>query len=522
MPEPLFIANLTKLDNWLERYNPLRGATLMTLSTFFDDADLGRYARVMWMARKLIRRDETIRACMRRIYAQLMKLDWNVKTMETLPAGLSQAQADAQRDYLKQRYEAIDNLKKACAASAMADFYGFNHLEKHYDDQGDVCHLQPVPHWHWVRIGIYGQWLFNAEASPYPLNPVPIDPANFVIREVEDPWIEIALINGLRKNQNDRDWDGFCARYGIPSTFFTAPLGAKDEKMEEFREMANEMAADGAGILPHGSEVKIHESAHKGEVFKMKTERHDSAIVLAATGGLLTMLSQSGSGTLAGGAHADTWRDLVRGIASEVAECFQEQLDVTWLNEKFPGQPIAAYFDLDFPEEEDDVASITTSIKTLKDAGYTAKRDWVEEQTGIPLEEPSSAPTPPVPGSQPAFLNPAQPPLKNRFQGGPTSARDRAEATQLAQSAIQEALDVTHETLAPLAPDIQALIDLASNDQATADDFIGLATKVEHLLPELLTKESVHDLAAKLEAAMGTAAAMGARATIRQRAAAKS
>jgi len=515
------MANMQMLDQWLERYNPLRGATLMTLSSMYDEADLGRYARVMWMARKMIRRDETIRACMRRIYAQLMKLDWCVKVVETLPAGLSQAQADAQRDYLKQKYEGITNLKKAYAASAVADFYGFAHLEKHYDDQGEVYQLQPVPQWHWVRKGIYGAWQFNAEASPYPLNAIDIDPANFVIREVDDPWIEIALIQGLRKNQNDRDWDGFCARYGIPSTFFIAPVGANDDKIKEFEQTANDMASDGSGVLPNGADVKTHESQQKGEVFAMKNARHDSAIVLAATGGLLTMLSQSGSGTLAGGAHSDTWRDLVSGIAAEVAECFQDQLDAVWLNEKFPGQPVAAYFDLDFPEEEADVASIATSVKTLKDAGYAAKRDWVEEETGIPLEEPDAAPAPPAAVPLNPALSPSQNPLKNRFQGGPSSARDRAEAMQLAETAIQDALDVTQETLAPLAPDIQALIDLAQNDKATADDFIALATKVENLLPELMTKESVQQIAQSLESAMGTAAAMGARATIRQRAAAK-
>lgn len=516
-PQPLF-NNLAALDQWLERFNPLRGATLQTLSAYFDDADVGRFARVMWMARKLIRRDETIRACIRRIYAQLMQLDWGVKVMETLPAGISQAQAEAQQAFLKQKYERIENLKQAYSASAMADFYGFAHLEKHYDEKGDTCRLQPVPQWHWVRDGLYGAWKYNADASPYPINPVPIDESNFVIRDVADPWIEIALIHGLRKNQNDRDWDGFIARYGIPSTFFIAPVGANDDKLKEFEAVADELAADGAGVLPNGADVKTHESQQKGEVFNMKNTRHDSAIVLAATGGLLTMLAQSGSGTLAGGAHSDTWRDLVSGIASEVAECFQDQLDKVWLAEKFPGQPVAVYFELEFPEEEADIKSIVESVKTLKDAGYAAKREWVEEETGIPLED---APPPPavVPPVNPA--PPVQPPLKNRFQGGSSSARDRAEATQLAETAIQDALDVTHETTAPLLPDIQALIDLAANDQATEADFIAMATKVEQLLPELLNKDGVDKLAKSIEAAMGTATALGARAAIRQRSTAK-
>lgn len=91
---------------------------------------------------------------------------------------------------------------------------------------------------------------------------------------------------------------------------------------------------------------------------------------------------------------------------------------------------------------------------------------------------------------------------------------------QLAETAIQDALNVTREITAPLAPDIEALIALAENDQATPEDFIALASKVESLLPELFTNESVDALAKSLEAALGTAAALGARAAIRQRGAA--
>jgi len=326
----------------------------------------------------------------RRIYAQLMKLKWCVKVMETLPTGVSDAQAKAQIDALKQRYEQIENLKQAAAASAMADFYGFAHLEKHYNAQGDVERLQPVPQWHWIRDGLYGAWRYNASARPWSKDAVPVEPADFIVREVDDPWIEIALINGLRINQNDRDWDGFAARYGIPSTFFIAPPGATEEKLDEFQEVAEDLAADGAGTLPNGADVKTHESAAKGEVFDLKAKHHQSAIVLAATGGLLTMLAQSGSGTLAGGAHSDTWRDLVAGIASEVSECFQEQLDKVWLAELFPGQPVAAYFELEFPEEATDVKALVESVNTLKSAGYRVKTEWLAEEAGMPLEEAKS------------------------------------------------------------------------------------------------------------------------------------
>uniref|UniRef100_UPI0037834CEA phage portal protein family protein n=1 Tax=Prosthecobacter sp. TaxID=1965333 RepID=UPI0037834CEA len=275
-----------------------------------------------------------------------------------------------------------------------------------------------------------------------------------------------------------------------------------------------------AGVIPNGSQVFTHEAKAEGDVFGKKTQRHDSAIVLAATGGLLTMLAQSGSGTLAGGAHSDTWRDLVSGIAGEVSEAYQEQLDKLWIAEKFPNQPIGAYFELSFPEEKADRKATAETVKTCDEAGFETDEKWLSEEMAMPLKR-KAAPPPPavVPPVNPA--PPVQPPLKNRFQGGPSSARDRAEATQLAETAIQDALDVTHETTAPLLPDIQALTDLAANDQATEADFIAMATKVEQLLPELFNKDGVDKLAKSIEAAMGTATALGARAAIRQRSTAK-
>lgn len=517
--QPQFLRSAEQLDKWLERFNPLRGATLQTLSGYFDDADEGRFANLMWMARKMIRRDETIRACVKRIYAQLMKLKWEVKIMATLPTGISEAQAKAQAEHLKQQYEQIENLKAAAAFSALADFHGFAHLEKHYGDKGQVTRLQPVPQWHWVRAGLYGAWQFNATAKPWATDATPIEAENWVIREVDEPWIEIALIHGLRKNQNDRDWDGFCARYGIPSTFFVAPPGADEIKMAEFQETAEDLAADGAGVVPNGSEVITHEAKAEGDVFGKKTTRHDSAIVLAATGGLLTMLAQSGSGTLAGGAHSDSWQDLVAGIAAEVSEAFQEQLDKPWLTEKFPGQPVAVFFELAFPEEKADSKATMETVKLADEAGYEVDEKWLAETVSMPLKRKTVVAPPPAvvsPGAaDPGTLGK---PIKNRFEGGTSSARDRAEATQLAETAIQGALDVTRETLSPLAPDIEALIALAEDDQATEADFIALAEKVEQLLPELLNKAGVDALAKSLEDAMGTATAMGARATIRQRA----
>lgn len=507
MKQPLFLRDADQLEAWLQRFNPLAGATLETVAGYIDEAEEGRFANLAWFARKLVRRDETIRACMRRISSTVMKLDWQVKVMTTLPKGVTPQQAEAQQKRLQQRYEQVENLKGAYAFSAQGDFWGFAHLEKHYGPDGWVTRLQPVPAWHWMRHGIYGPWSYNAKGSMWPRDAVEIDAAHFVSREIDDPWIEIACIHGLRKNQGDRDWDGFMARYGIPNTFFEAPVGASDDDMKDYQAMASDLAADGTGTLPNGAKPHVFETSQTGEVFDGKIKRHDSAIVLAATGGLLTMLTESGSGTLAGGAHAETWRELVSGIASDVAESFQGSLDKAWLAEDFPGQPVAAYFDLDFPEEKKDRKGVVETLNGLKRAGYRVKREWVEEESGVPLEDGEI--TPPASRKQP---------LKNRFTGGPTAARDRAEAMQLAEATLSDVMQVTAETFAPLQPDILRLIELAEDDSASAEEFAALAAKVGALLPELVTPERIQALADELEKGFGSAAALGARANIRKRA----
>jgi phage gp29-like protein len=167
-----------------------------------------------------------------------------------------------------------------------------------------------------------------------------------------------------------------------------------------------------------------------------------------------------------------------------VSESFQEQMDKALLAERFPGQPVLAYFELEFPEAGADMTAIATTVKTLSEAGYKAEAAWVSEETGIPLVGDVDA---------------TGKPLTNRFKGGPSSARDRAEAEALVTSAIADALDVMTSTVRPLSADISALIALAENDKATAAEFAALAEKVSKLLPELMTPDTVKALADEME-----------------------
>jgi phage gp29-like protein len=65
----------------------------------------------------------------------------------------------------------------------------------------------------------------------------------------------------------------------------------------------------------------------------------DRQITIAATGGLLTMLSEAGSGTLAGGAHSETFMQIARGDAVLLSGLLQREIDLPLLEQFFPGQP---------------------------------------------------------------------------------------------------------------------------------------------------------------------------------------
>jgi hypothetical protein len=93
--------------------------------------------------------------------------------------------------------------------------------------------------------------------------------------------------------------------YGIPSTFQVGPPGVMPEKEQEYLQ-----------------------------------------ITLLGTGGLLTMLTESGSGTLAGSAHQEAFNQVAKADAVMVSEALQRDFDAPLLEAAFPGWPAEAAFEL--------------------------------------------------------------------------------------------------------------------------------------------------------------------------------
>ncbi|MDD5707841.1 MAG: hypothetical protein PHR35_18130, partial [Kiritimatiellae bacterium] len=129
-----------------------------------------------------------------------------------------------------------------------------------------------------------------------------------------------------------RDWDCFLNVFGVPSTFIVGPPNVPSTKEAEYVAIANQLIADGRGYLPNGADLKYVNGGGGKPPFKERLDYIDKQIILVGTGGLLTMLAETGSGTLAGGAHAETFRQVARGDAAAISEVFQKDVDMPVLD----------------------------------------------------------------------------------------------------------------------------------------------------------------------------------------------
>lgn len=373
----------------LSQINPLRGLTMSRVVSELEAGERGDYAMLQWLYRFVEKRDAVLRGAKRRTLAAVKKLDWDVK----IPGELKDeklARAEKQKAKLLEEYNKVSNLKRALGEMALCEFRGFTHLEKIEDTAGSVIELRHVPQWHWCRDGLYGEWEFNEDASRGGTRGDAIDASRFIIREIDDPINEIAVICFCRKGLSQKDFDGFIARFGIPFVFWImseqmANAVAQDPQMlREFQSLMRNIGSDGEGILPGGSLETLEGGGGPGP-FVEHLDYQDKQIVMAATSGLLTMLTEStGMNSGQADSHSDTFDDLAQALAGEISEEMQEQFDKPVLAKFFPGEEVLCYFEL-AAKDEQDVATIVSDAAELEAAGWEMDTGELSEKSGYKL-----------------------------------------------------------------------------------------------------------------------------------------
>lgn len=341
------------LSRWREYYNPLRGLTLPRLAGLLEAGQRGDLAELHWFYRFVERRYPVLRACIVRRRAALTKLRWKVTEPEVLPPGATRALADAQQHWLTDFYHRITNLEEAIRHLALAEFRGFAVLAKHRfasgPEAGQVRELHWLPPWNLARDGSEGPFYWNPEGRPgataATLGPAHrLDPAVLVVREADLPINEIAAVAFVRSSLALKDWSAFVELYGLPGAVTILPPNVPPGQEEDFRAAAEKVAEGGSGALPYGSEVKFPTASLRSDPpFRALLEWEEKDVVLAATGGKLSMLNEpTGIGGAQAQVHQAAFDDLACDEAREIAACLNHQLSAPELQTRFPNQPVCA------------------------------------------------------------------------------------------------------------------------------------------------------------------------------------
>jgi phage gp29-like protein len=370
----------SKDHGYRDSTNPLRGLNMSRLVGLQESGERGDYADLQWFYYYMERSDAMIHSVIQRRRSALLSLDWDIRIVSQ---SKDDPRAQEQADFLRMVYDNIDNFREAVSYLFTGFFRGFAHLEKHWTPSGLIERLEPVEQWFWIRDGLFGNWEYNAGAVSGCRRGTVIDPENFVILETA-ALDRILSVLYLRKNLSQSDWDSYIAVYGIPSIFLVGPPNADETKQKEYQAVAEQILSNGRGFLPHDSDIKFVTGGGGHPPFQEQIKYLDEQITIAATGGLLTMLSAPGSGTLAGNAHQDTFLQIAKADAITLAGILQNAIDVPLLAEYFPGQPALAYFEFS-PGLTHATSQVVQDALDLKAAGLEIDTAELSEKTGYTL-----------------------------------------------------------------------------------------------------------------------------------------
>ena len=397
----------TKNNQWREYYNPLRALTFPRMTSLLEAGERGTYADLQWCYHYLERSDPMIFSVLQRRRAALLDCDWDIRQVTPgmgvvrhagrqlrVSGPVDEVLAAEQVDCLRGVYDGIENFYDAVGFLFTGVSRGYAHLEKHYGPSGEIVRLEPVEQWFWVRDGMFAPWEYNQNAVSGKRRGIPIAADNFLILETT-PLNRMLSLLYLRRTLAHRDWDAYLDLYGIPPVFLIGPPNAIGEKEKEYQIIADELMSNGRGYLPNGADIKFANAGNGGKPpYRDMLEYTDRLITLIGTGGLLTMLTEAGSGTLAGGAHNDSFQQIARSDASLIGGIFQRSIDLPILSANFPGQQILAYFEF-APAAMGEASAVAQDVAALAAAGFRVDPAQVSEKTGY-----REAPAAPVTSEQ--------------------------------------------------------------------------------------------------------------------------
>ena len=452
--------------------NPLSGLNPAKVRRLYELYREGKYADVQLAWDALEEYDDMLGTVLERRQSALGEMEWDV-LIDARAVGedaAMQALAEAQQDYITRRLREVENLSDAIKWLGLANFRRYSALEVLPAGGGE--RWLPIHHWLLCRPALEGAWCYNEAAETSCARVEPIDMSAVILREIARPIDLVAMFLISAKEAAIDGWDSFLEVFGNPALFFKMPPGTSDAQRDEFAAIIKEISSDGSGVYPDGGEIHtVETSAANADAFSSRAEWCDKALVRRATGGLLTVLAESGSGTLAGSAHMEAFRQIAANDAISIAECINRQYVRRRIAAEFPGEPVLVYFTLTQPVINDRAATVNMLCQ-LAGQRWRATDEAVSEEVGVEVHTEEAAPQPPMMNTNPH--TPGTPPAEPVLNAGETLEKPNQDEepplTEEELAAFRGLSEPNRERMEQHRAEVEQALRAAADLDAPADD----------------------------------------------------
>lgn len=376
-----------------ERRNELPWLTPQRAVELYEAWRRGELADVQRVWEQLEETDDTLMTVLDKRQRALADMPWAILTdAEAIGDDAERARkAELQQAYLQTVFNAVENLEEALVHLGMADFRGVAALEI----TGNMQRMrwEVIEPWCLARPVRRGPWMYNAKADVTFSALEEMEKERIIVREARP--IDLAcMFLIVDKMHAIHGWDAFLDVYGNPSIFLELPPATGEQMARVYDALAKRIIGDGRGTVPSGSKFQTVETRQNNcDSFEKRARWCADAIITVATGGLLTVTAESGSGTLAGSAHTDSFENLVAGSAASISAAINRQFTRRLLAAAFPDDPPLAYFSL-APEPADERMQLAQLLATLKTAGWQTTQEKASELMQMDVEPVPAAPSP--------------------------------------------------------------------------------------------------------------------------------
>ncbi len=375
---------------WLERTNPLIGLSIRNALAIWDAARSGDTQRMHWIFQEIEGTNPILMVCVERRASALAAF----RPVVTVRPDAEGSLGDEQKDAVEQFLGGIENLNETIEHLDNAFFRGFAYAQPIWEMDGTVKHIALPNSWEFVRKD--GVLYHNPDCDGFNMQHcVDCTDARLIgvrrRRAIDYP----ALSVHIRHAVGERDWGRFLERYALPKPAVSMAPNSTNEQRNDYLAAAQCVENGQVSVWPYGTTITDFAGGSRGtDPFNTFIEHQEKVIVLLATGGTLTSLAQADTGSLAGGAQMQVWKEIVGRDATYIGASLFRDLVRPYVEQVFAGRGTAIDFNLEATEnrtskEAAELAGI------LKSAGYTVEQAELEKATGFTLvKDETPAPQP--------------------------------------------------------------------------------------------------------------------------------